>query len=96
MERDGQDYASDGAIDIAFGVIGLIVLALIGWEIWRAWDTTTAATYAIRKDQWTCTQSRQFHSIIMDGRYGRVHDYVRTVCDQYSRSSAPPRSDRLP
>ena len=91
MEPDPEGHASDGAINMAFYLAGLVVLALIGWELWRTWDTATAPVYKLRKDQWACTQNREIHTLMLGGKFGNLHDSVTTICEQYTHSAGPRR-----
>ena len=89
MDRVREGNGNDTAINIAICLAAVAALVLGGWEVWRAWDTSTAPVYKIRKDQWACTRSRQFHTLILSGKHERDHDQVRTICDQYTRSNRP-------
>jgi hypothetical protein len=81
--RNGN--GNDATINLVFYLVGAAIVVVAAWTLWRAWDDVTAATYRIRKDQWTCSQSRTRTAALMDGQYGRIHNITQVTCDQYTR-----------
>ena len=85
MARNGN--GNDAVINACFYVVGAIILCLVGWGLWRAWDDATSPVFKLRKDQWTCSSTRTRTITSVGGKFGRVHTSAVTTCDQYSRSS---------
>ncbi len=73
------------AVNAAFYLFGLVVLFLVLWGLWRAWDTAASPVWKLRKDQWACTDSRMRRATLIDGRYGTPRAVSATDCYQYSR-----------
>lgn len=65
-------------------VVGAFVLA-VAWGVWSQVGDAMAASWRLRKDQWSCTSS---HTLTFSevSRLGHVHTSRRELCDQYTRA----------
>ncbi len=75
----------EAVVNAAFYFVGLAVLLLLAWGLWRAWDTAASPVWKLRKDQWTCTDSRTRRATLIDGPHGTARSISATDCYQYSR-----------
>jgi hypothetical protein len=87
--RDGSEgNGSDSVFNTVLYAVGALVLALVGWGMWRVWDVATSPTISLKKTEWNCTDRRNKY-LTETGRYGNVHTHVITTCYQYSKTDAP-------
>ncbi|MDR3513323.1 MAG: hypothetical protein P4L73_16925 [Caulobacteraceae bacterium] len=86
-QGDGEGNGTDAVINTVFYIVVTLIFLLIGWGIWRVWDTATSPIIALKKSEWTCTdiRKRYFRQV---GRYGNIHAWVTNTCWQYSKIDA--------
>ncbi len=73
-----------GRLDYFCGCLAMIFFCLL---IWATYHDITATKYEIRKDQFSCTQTRQEIQYMTQqiGTQVTMVPFVVTVCDQYTR-----------
>lgn len=75
------------AIGWVFGAVMAVLLAVIGWVIWAAWQDSQRPTFELKRDDWACTKSeaRTHLQPMLVGKVTTLVPMSTNVCLQYSR-----------
>ena len=72
---------------ILLSLITLVVISVLGWAIYAAYDDSAADKFYLRKDSWECTvvHNETSSTVLLVGKVMISQDSPVAVCDNYKR-----------
>ena len=51
-----------------FWLLAVVLILVVGAILYGAWVNATSPTFELRKDQWECTEYRDYTTLVMSGK----------------------------
>lgn len=86
------DWLFDHFVGPAMGWMVVVFLAglilALPFLAWGAWQDHKSPTFALRKDEWSCSMSHRevYTTTMMVGKVAVPQVHTRTVCDDWRRN----------